>query len=515
MRLLEFPFYPFVLFILFPVQFYAANTGIFDGLSVVRLVAFLTALCGLFLGILWLVTRSRDFAACALAISVVIFFIFAPMPVVIAGIYAGAALVGYAVNNLGLTRPLVVIANVASTSLLIVPVSQIVLAEVFSARTAAEPLQFGPIADLGSDAFAGRPAPPSVVHIVLDAYGGRTALKNLFGYDNTPFSDALRDLGFVVMEDVPVPYNQTLLSMSAVMNADFPPLESPLFSEMDDNNLRVLLSQTVIEGAVIRRFRDLGHEIAYTVTGYNAFQYPEYARLVSTPTEMIELSLFDVYFLLHRLDKWGVNLLEPAQRASPLDLRMKGALSLSVVDKLKPPFFLYSHVLAPHPPFTTDRNGNSTSRWGFSLMADGDLSLADDKSLEALYREGYLEKLRFVNDAVLSQTERMINAIEGPMIVIIHGDHGSGYRFINESAERTCLMERMRTTVAIYSNVAEIRDAVVAGEIDNTINIYRTIFAALLGTEIPPAGGQYFAKWSAPNQPQSLAGADFDRNCAR
>jgi hypothetical protein len=513
MKLLGFPFYPFVLFILYPIKLFAANPRFFDEMIVLRMLAFLLAVCGALFGILWVVTRRRDLAAYATAIPPVIVFTIVPVPAIIAGVCTGAALVGYGIHRIGLTRPLVIVANMVSLSLLVTPIVKIVGAEVFIARTAAEPLRFGPLADLGPDAFAGRPAPPSVVHIVLDAYGGRTALRELFGHDNAPFSDALRGLGFAVLEYVPVPYNQTLLSMSAVMNADFPPLDAPLLSELTAFELRAMLSQSVTESAVIRGFRDQGHEIAYTLTGYSVFRYPEYSRLISTPAGAFELSLFDVYFLLHQLDKWGINLLKPAQRAAPLDLRVKGALSLDVVDKLKPPFFLYSHILAPHPPFTMDRDGKPSNRWGFSLMGGGDHAIGSDESLIPLYREGYMEKLRYTNAAVLAQVTRMIERITGPLVIIIHGDHGSGSRLVNESAGKTCLMERMRTTVAIYSNVPEIRGAVASGGIDNTVNIYRVIFAALLGRDIPRAEGQYFAKWSAPGKPMSLAGADFSRNC--
>ena len=419
MKLLEFPFYPFVLFILFPLGLFASNTSFFDGMNVIRLLAFLLVVCGVVFAVLRLVTRSHDLAAYATGILPIIVFGFEPAPVIVVGLCAAAALFGYAVRRLGLTRSVTIVANVLSLSLLITPLLKIAGAEVFSARSAAEPLRFGPLADLGPDAFAGGPAPPSVVHIVLDGYGAKTALRKMFGYDNAPFSDALRDLGFTVMEDVPVPYNQTLLAMSAVMNADFPPFDQPPLSEMTDNEIRAKLGRTVIESAVIRAFREQGHKIAYTVTGYNAFQYPDYAQLISTPSGVFEVSLFDVYFVIFQLDKWGVHLLEPAARSAPLDLRVKSALSLDVVDKLQPPFFLYSHVLAPHPPFTIDRNGNPTNRWGFSLINDGDHALGNDESLLALYREGYLEKLRYTNKVVLVQVKRIIEEIEGPLVMAV------------------------------------------------------------------------------------------------
>jgi hypothetical protein len=515
MKTLRFPFYPFVLFVAFPIQLFGNNVGIFDGFSVIRLLVFLLAVCGVVFAMLRLATRRLDLAAYITALLAVVASTLQPIPVNVLGFAAAALLIGCGIRALNLTRPMVAIANLVSLSLLITPVTKIVRAEVFAARTNAEPLHFGPIADLGPAAFAGRPAWPSVVHIVLDAYGGQTALKKLFRHDNAAFSDALRGLGFVVLEDVAAPYNQTLPAMSAVMNADFPPLDTPPLSEMSSVNLRAVLARSVIEGSAIRAFKSQGHQIVYTASGYGAFEYPRSARLISTRVGAFELSQFDVYFLVLHLDRWGINVVEPATRAAPLDRQVRDALSIDLVDKLESPFFLYSHILAPHPPFTMDRGGNSTNRWGFILLADGDHTIGNDESLRGRYREGYIEKLRYVNAAVLAQVTQMIDRVEGPLIIIIQGDHGSGSLLIQDSAERTCLMERMRTTVAVYSNVPDIRAAVAAGGIDNTVNIYRVIFAALSGTKIPSVEGQYFSKWSALNQPLSLAGADFDRNCER
>jgi hypothetical protein len=515
MKVLAFPFYPFALFVALPVEFFANNVGIFDALSVIRLLLFLLAICGAVFALLRLVTGCVDLAAYVTAILPVVAFTFQPSPLSIVGFVAAASLTAYGISALKLTRPMVAIVNMVTLSLFITPVAKIAGAEIFAARTDAESLHFGPIADLGPEAFTGRPELPSVVHIVLDAYGGRTALKTLFGHDNAPFSDALRRLGFVVLEDVAAPYNQTLPAMSAVVNADFPPLQTPPLSEMADVNLRAALARSVVEGAAIRVFRSQGHQIVYTTSGYGAFRYPRAASLISPQTGAFEVSLFDVYFLLLHLDRWGIHVAEPATRTAPLDRQVRDALSPDLVDRLRSPFFLYSHILAPHPPFTMDRAGRPTNRWGFSLLGDGDHAMGGDESLLGPYREGYLEKLRYVNAAVLGQVARMIDRIEGPLIIVVQGDHGSGSLLSQDSLEKTCLMERMRTTVAIYSNVPEVRAAVAARGIDNTVNIYRVLFAALTGTSIPDADGQYFSKWRALNQPVSLAGVDFDRNCER
>ena len=280
------------------------------------------------------------------AILLVVAFTFQPILVNIVGLAAAASLVGYGIHALGLTRPLVTIANLVSLSLLITPVTKIVSAEVFAVRTAADPLDFGPLADLGPDAFAGRPALPSVVHIVLDAYGGQTALKKLFGHDNAPFSDALRGLGFVMLEDVATPYNQTLPAMSAVMNADFPPLDTPPLSEMTTVDLRAMLARSVIEGSAIRAFRSQGHQIRLYWLPGTAPSGTEYTRGSSRRRPGVSWSVRCLFLVLH-LDRWGMNVAEPATRAAPLDRQVRDALSLDIVDELESPFFLYlSHPCA-------------------------------------------------------------------------------------------------------------------------------------------------------------------------
>ena len=42
------------------------------------------------------------------------------------------------------------------------------------------------------------------------------------------------------------------------------------------------------------------------------------------------------------------------------------------------------------------------------------------------YRHGYVEKLEFANQGILSMVNRIISDADAPTIIIIHGDHGGG-----------------------------------------------------------------------------------------
>lgn len=513
MRWLRVPFYPLPLIALFPIHFFAANLGFFDGYAAARLTLLATAATLVALAGLRLVLRSADLAAALTAAGIIAALAIGPDRVLL-GIFAVAAgLILYAVRRLRLVRDATVIANVICLSLLIQPVATIASGTGLMAWAAERPIRFGPIPGLASAARERNAVYPSVVHIVLDGYSGSGALKRIYGFDNADFSGALAEKGFQVFGDVSVPYNQTLLSVSAVMNGDYPPFEFLGAGEASAGRVRAMLSKFATDGAVVKAMRENGHEITFTRSTYNEFKFDNTARPIGEKYSLFDVDIFDVYFARKYLFPLDVRIFTSLASFITLDQLVKEALAEEVVDVLRPPFFLFSHVLAPHPPFTMDRNGAPTNRWAFSLMGDGDHAHAGEPALMDQYREGYVEKLRFTNKAVLQQVSRMIDDLRVPLVIIIQGDHGGGSLLFHEEPERSCLMERMQTTVAVYSNVPEVSAAFRQHGLTNTVNLYRILFAALAGTEPVLAEGQFFARWSDPAHPVSLAGMDFNRNC--
>jgi hypothetical protein len=511
--LISLPLYPLLYLIGSPLRFYADNALTFELFHAVRAALVLLAVGAAFLLALRFVLRGAATAGYALFMATIAIMFIGPDPVMLAIWACLAVLLGRVIAWLGLARNATVIANVVTLSLLVLSVFQIVAAERFLSRNASEPLPFGPLADAGADAVAVRGQLPSVAHIVLDGYGSTTALRQLFDFDNTPHLDALRELGFLVFEDVPVPFNQTLLSMSAVMNADYPPLGEPPLQNMSPLALRMVLSTAMLDSAVSRIFRDQGHTRYYSVAKFGSFPFPRDGHVISAGQPSFSLAPFDVHFLAVKLRNWGELPLSREATAAPHKAQTKLTLSPDIIDNLSPAFFLYSHVLTPHPPLIANRDGRPMARWRFSLMSDGDHGHGSNPVLQSEYREGYIGNIQSANGAVRVQVSRMIEEIDGPLVIVIHGDHGGGLRLAHESADQTCLMERMRTTVAIYTNVPEIRAALEQQGISNIVNIYRVILSPLLDQPLEPLEGQYFAKWSDPAHPASLAGMDFNRNC--
>jgi hypothetical protein len=211
--------------------------------------------------------------------------------------------------------------------------------------------------------------------------------------------------------------------------------------------------------------------------------------------------------IYRRLRGGGVRLTREAMRAVY-------ALGSHDHGDVEPPLLVYNHVVSPHPPFSLDREGRPRHQRPGGLE-DGNHWLADDAEREARYREGYLEKLRYSNAALLVHVQGLIDDSPDPKVIIVHGDHGGGLFLDHTDSAASCLKERFATLLAVYSSGGGI--AAALGDAVNLVNLYRILFNAELGSALPALPDRsYFVTWEAPwdferVDPDRLA--DYDDNC--
>lgn len=321
---------------------------------------------------------------------------------------------------------------------------------------------------------------PSIVHVVLDGYGAPEVLDSLYDHDTAAFRSALEARGFVIFDDARTPFNQTLPTMASVMSgAEVNLMES----DSSALSYRRNLGYTVQSGPVPQSFLAAGYTLAASRSGYG--------HLESSDTVQVGRS--------HLLTDLEAELLpwSEANRAARHLTSLKGVLTPGTLDALPQPFFYYQHLLAPHPPFTVNADG-SLRQSTQTTIADGSHFVHNNSDLRAEYRIGYREKARFVEAALVHQLGGLP---EGPMVVIIQGDHGPGAYLDHEDAARTCIPERMRTFLAVYSNLPEVQAAFEA-EAEapfNLVNIYRVLLSSLAGEPMPLAATRsQFLSWSNP-----------------
>lgn len=337
---------------------------------------------------------------------------------------------------------------------------------------------------------------PSIIHIVLDGYGASEPLADIYGHDTAPFFAQLEQRGFTVIDNAVVPYTQTLPSMASVMSGGPVNMTD---DRGDAKRLRADLGYTIRNGPVPALLEASGYTFARAESGYG---YVDFGGARDVTRRPIEVNPFDTLLLLSLGDLFG-----------PVHNRiLKDAVAAGTLEDLPQPFFYYQHLLAPHPPFSIAADGSPRHSEGFTY-ADGSHFILGDPERRKRYIEGYREKVRFIEAALLSQIDAFP---DGPKIVIIHGDHGPGAHLDHESADRTCMGERLRTFVAVYSDVPGVTRRLLSTSDApfSTMNIYRVVLSALTETEFPSvAATSRFLRWNDPTAMVRVDAPDLARPC--
>ena len=262
---------------------------------------------------------------------------------------------------------------------------------------------------------------PDIYYIILDGYSRDDVLQGFFNYDNTPFLDELRQLGFTVAECSRSNYAQTKLSLASSLNFRYIPSISDEYS--NDTTSRAGLGNAIRHSALRSFLEANGYKTVAFETGYYWTQMTDadfylrrekYSLGVSTflgglnsYEEMLlqtsgGLVLTDSSLLLARLNQSDINFSNREEHR----LRVLYTLDeLGKVPVLPGPKFVFAHVVSPHEPFVFNRNGD----------------MPDDSVNEIT---AYRDQVSYVNGRVLTIVRKILNNSQTPPIIVLQGDHG-------------------------------------------------------------------------------------------
>jgi hypothetical protein len=109
------------------------------------------------------------------------------------------------------------------------------------------------------------------------------------------------------------------------------------------------------------------------------------------------------------------------------------------------PKFVFTHILATHPPFVFDRNGYSVKPVDSYSLSNTDSDILNTKILNL-----YLDQLIYLNQRILTTIDGILDNSKTPPIIILQADHGPGIFFDNNLIERSCLFEQYSILNAYY-----------------------------------------------------------------
>jgi hypothetical protein len=293
---------------------------------------------------------------------------------------------------------------------------------------------------------------PDIYYIILDAYGRNDVLQEIYELDDSSFLDALRAKGFYVADQASSNYIQTMLSLSSSLNMDY--IQSLKAAGVEIENRKNLI--TILENSKVRQvlaghgYKTVSFHNDYKATIPNAdVYYDDTAKGPIAPLTAFESILID-HTMVRVLSYFPF--FHHALIEMPYDTHRHYILStlerLTEIPSLDGDYFVYAHIIAPHPPFVFDENG-------VPLPHDEPFKLADanhfikDHSRKA-YIVGYRNQMQYINKLVLKAVEEIMANSKTPPIIIIQGDHGPGAYLHWGSLEKTLPAERFSILNAYY-----------------------------------------------------------------
>jgi hypothetical protein len=309
--------------------------------------------------------------------------------------------------------------------------------------------------------------------LILDQYANRKGLQEFYGFDNRPFEDSLRGLGFTIPATTRSNYDYTLFSVPSLLNfAHMTPLEAELGNTTDRTVLRYLIKHN----RLVRFLRKQGYEFVLIPGWEGSSDSPDADRVMGQTVR------FDLGLEVDRTE------LREVLRSTTLLDRMLGpappmrrsTLILDAFDSLKamasePELtFTFAHLMMPHYPYRYDKNCQPTPP-----------SIWDHKSPGA--KPAYIGHLQCANRRVLDAVRTILSRSETPPIIVIQSDHGSSTipakRWANAAEFPTLARERFAAFGAYYlpdGGASRFGDTVTV------VNVFRYLLGYYFNADLPP-----------------------------
>ncbi len=298
----------------------------------------------------------------------------------------------------GLTKLL----NIMGVVLVLLPLITIVSHEL-KARSDRGDAVSGRLYDLDTIASVTPEILPDIYCIIMDRYANEHTLKDVFGFDNTEFLDALQARGFYVASKSIGNYARTHLSLPATFNLQYVNGITGIVSK--EAYYRYLREQTR-DNLVGRFLKSKSYRLYHMGSWWEAAATNPYADVNITQQGMGELPSV----------LWSGSMLYPVLAYLGFGLRNEHRARvlwklarLRQVAREPGPKFVFCHFLLPHQPYVFNRDGSYPDRFQLNRQTTA---------------ESYVNQLVFANAQILELVDTILAVSNTPPIVVLQSDEG-------------------------------------------------------------------------------------------
>ena len=403
------------------------------------------------------------------------------VPLILAWIVAAVGGVILAVRAGEWRRPASAFLNLVTAALVVFNVVEIAAYSLGGSVAAVS-------APSGSSSLAGAPAPasrPDIYYLIFDRYGSGENLAEHYGYDNSPFLDALRDRGFYVADGAHANYIKTPLSLVSSLNMEYLDAEALQAEAASGKDSGVIHRQ--LRGAlrVPTELKDLGYRHVHVANWWEPSATNATADVVRRYEAASEFSSAVVRMSVLGAIGAGASL-GPYDRAVLYQHTLYEFRVLEAGANDPGPQFVLAHFLVPHPPYVFNADG--------SFVENEPIATEDE-------RAAYLRQMEYTNRRILELVDRLVDRPPGERpIILLQADEGpfparydaDEWRFDWRTATTDELEEKFEILSAYNLPGVDPEGAGLYADI-TPVNSFRVVFNAYFGAELPLLPDRVFA----------------------
>lgn len=339
---------------------------------------------------------------------------------------------------------------------------------------------------------------PDIYYIILDGYGRQDILQEFYEFDNSEFIIALHERGFYVADTSSSNYIQTMLSLSSSFNMDYVQnLKVDGRTPENRADLIELLNYSEVRAVLARNgYQTISFKNEYKATLSTADVYfDETGAVLTQPLTAFESIVIDhsMARVLNHIPAFHRALIE-----MPYETHRQHILStfetLKEIPSMDGDYFIYAHIIAPHPPFVFDAQGDEIEHGEPFTLFDANYYIKDHS--RGGYIGGYRKQIQYVNTLALEAVDAILSRSATPPIIILQGDHGPGAYLHWGSLEQTIPSERFGILNAYYfpdADYASLYPSI------SPVNSFRVVLDQFFNTDyafLPDL--HYYSYWSFP-----------------
>lgn len=318
---------------------------------------------------------------------------------------------------------------------------------------------------------------PNIYYIVLDAYTRADVLKEVFSFDNSGFVAGLEARGFYVAPKSTANYGQTDLSIASSLNFSYlDELAHDVGRASSDHEPLYLM---IRKNRTMTFLKGLGYRLISISSGFEPTDMKNTDLHVgfAGSTSEFRRVLLNTTPLPIIMDLSGG--LSPYEAHRQLILSDFRALEESPGER--GPFFLFAHIMAPHPPFVFGPHGEPVEPdYPFTVLDADRLHGLRDSAIRD-YVVHYRDQVAFLNEKILAAVDAILDRSPQPPVIIIQGDHGSRAHTDFDRPEATYLRESLAILNA-YHLPGDGRRLLYPTI--SPVNTFRLIFKHYLGADL-------------------------------